>query len=414
MPNITHRNATSGHKTANSNKSNSITRISIIVVVGLGLFFAGWGVGRGTLSFSIFASNQTENPQLPAQLNYSSVQQVYNALRQNFDGELDETALLDGMKAGLARATGDPYTEFLNVEETKEFNQDLNGTFSGIGAELSKKDDVIVVVSPISGFPAEQAGLRAQDIITEIDGQSTFDMSLTEAVSKIRGESGTNVTLTVVRDGKEMEFTITRADITIPSVEYSMLDGSIGYIKISRFAEDTAKLTQQAATNLKQQGAKGIVLDLRSNPGGLLEASVDVSSLWLKPGTVVLEERRGGETIKTYRAHGDSVLQGVPTVVLINEGSASASEIVAGALSDNDAANLLGMKTFGKGSVQQLESIPSGGILKVTVARWYTPSGRNIDKEGIAPDQEVQITTEDYSAGRDPQKDAAMHALQNQ
>lgn len=411
MPNITHLQPTS--IITKKPWYKHAAGIAGLIIAGLGVFFTGWAAGSGLISVSLLDNLKTQNSQLPAQLDYSSVQQVYSSLRQNFDGELDETALLDGMKAGLASAAGDPYTEYLNAEETKEFNEDLNGTFSGIGAELSKEQDVIVVVAPISGFPAQQAGIQPQDIITDIDGQSTFDMSLSEAVSKIRGPAGTNVKLKVVRDNEEHEFEITRANITIPSVEHEVLDGDVGYIKISRFSDDTAELTQQAATDLKQKGVKGVILDVRGNPGGLLDASVDVASLWLKPGTVVLEEKRGGETIKTYKARGSSILEGVPTIVLIDEGSASASEIVAGALKDNNAATLLGVGTFGKGSVQQLESIPSGGILKVTVARWYTPSGRNIDKEGIAPDQKVERTAEDYANKKDPQKDAALSTLQN-
>lgn len=389
--------------------------VGTLIGVGLAIFFAGWATGSGKISISLFWKNvSTENAQLPAKLDYTSVDQVYNSLRQNYDGKLDENTLLDGLKKGLASATGDPYTEYLNADETKEFNDDLNGKFSGIGAELSVKDKAIVVVSPLSGYPADKAGLQPNDVIAEINGESTADMSLNEAVSKIRGDAGTTVKLRVIRDGEALDFEIIRADITVPSVEYKILDGNIGYIKISRFADDTAKLSKEAADNFKQNNVKGVILDLRGNPGGLLNSAVNVSSLWLKPGTTVVQEKRDGQVLATHTASGDPMLMDIPTVVLINEGSASASEITAGALKDNGAATLVGANTFGKGSVQELENIPSGGVLKVTIARWYTPNGNNIDKQGIGPDKEVKRTTDDIKNDRDPQKDVAIDYLLKQ
>lgn len=378
-----------------------------MIAGGIGIFVLGLFIGSGSLTFTGL-SNQ--NQDLPDSLNYRSVNQVYDVLRKSYDGELTVDQLLDGLKKGLAQSTGDPYTEYLNVEEAQEFDDDLNGTFSGIGAELSKENDQITVVAPISGFPAEKAGLRAQDVITAIDSETAYDLSLTEAVKKIRGPAGSEVELTVIRETGEEKLTITRENITIPSVEYEVEDG-IGYMKISRFAEDTVELAQEAAKDFKNQNVEGVVLDVRNNPGGLLDASVDVASLWLESGDVVLEEQRGGEVIKTYKAGTVNTLQGVPTVVLINEGSASASEIVAGALSDHGAATLVGAKTFGKGSVQNLEPITSGGVLKVTIARWFTPEGQNIDKEGISPDKKVKLEVKDIRSGSDPQKDAALEML---
>lgn len=389
--------------------TRKITTVIAGVGFGLGLFLLGWFVGSGRLSFY---SLSNQNEQLPSNLNYASVEQVYDVLRQTYDGELTVEQLLDGLKAGLAQSTGDPYTEYLNVEEAKEFDNDLNGTFSGIGAELSREGDQLTVVAPIAGYPAEEAGLRAQDIITEIDGEPAYDLSLTEAVNKIRGPAGTTVKLTILRAGSGVqELEITREDITIPSVEYEVIDG-IGYMQISRFADDTSRLAREAAKSFKDQNVSGVVVDVRNNPGGLLNSSVDIASLWLDEGDVVLEEQRGGEVIKTYRATGGNILKDVPTVVLVNEGSASASEILAGALVDHEAAQLVGKKTFGKGSVQGLEPLTSGGVLKVTIARWYTPNGRNIDKEGIAVGTEVDLTAEDIKAEQDPQKDKAFELLQ--
>ena len=385
------------------------TKVILASVGGLLIFAFGWAAGSGNLRLN---SLSNQNQDLPNNLNYSSVEQVYDVLRKSYDGELTTEQLLNGLKSGLAQSTGDTYTEYLNAEEAQEFNNDLNGTFSGIGAELSRENEQLTIVAPIAGFPAEKAGLRAQDVITEINGEPTYDLTLTEAVNKIRGPAGTDVELTIAREGVGIKkYTITREDIKIPSVEYEVIDG-VGYIQISRFAEDTVGLAQEAAKSFKDQNVKGVVLDMRNNPGGLLDAAVDVASLWLEQGEVVLEEQRGGEVIKTYKATDKNTLKGIPTVVLVNEGSASASEIVAGALGDNDAAQLVGQQTFGKGSVQTLEPITSGGVLKVTIARWFTPGGQNIDKEGIKPDKVVDLTLKDIEADKDPQKDAAFGLLQ--
>lgn len=384
----------------------------LIAAAGI-IFTAGWGLGSGYISTSgiRLTKQQSLNKDLPATPDYTSVTEVYRALKNNFDGKLEIDPLTDGMKTGLVKAAGDPYTEYMNKQQSQDFNDELSGSFTGIGAELTQDaDGNIVIISPISGFPADKAGIKPKDIIVKIDDTSTSGMTVSEAVSKIRGPKGTTVKLKVVRDNKELDFSIERDTISIPSVEYKVENG-IGYIKISRFSDDTTSLAQKAANDFKQQNVKGIVLDLRSDPGGLLNAAVDVSSLWLPQGTTVLTERRGGEVISTLKAEGNPVLKGIPTVVLINQGSASASEIVAGALKDNGAAKLIGEQSYGKGSVQQLIDLKSGGILKVTVARWYTPAGKNIDKEGIAPDTKVTISEDDVKNGQDPQKAAAFQAL---
>lgn len=390
-------------------RRKKITRNIIAIAVVVLVFVVGVGIGNGSIGFS--NQNQVAKD-LPQNLNYADVEELYDHLRKSFDGQLKEEDLIEGLKEGLVSATGDHYTEYLGPEEAKSFNEELNGTFSGIGAELSKKDDYVIIVAPISGFPAQKAGLRAQDVIAEIDGESAYGLDTTEAVNKIRGPAGTKVKLKVIRGGEqELDFEITRETITIPSVEYSIKDGNIGYMKVTRFSEDTADLAAKAANEFRQKGVKGVVLDLRNNPGGLLDASVSLSGLWLPDGKTVLEEKRDGVTVKTYDSKGPATLNGLPTVVLINEGSASASEITAGALKDHGAATLMGQKSFGKGSVQTLEELPNGGVLKVTIARWYTPGGKNIDKEGISPDKKVEFTEKDATANKDPQLDAALNQL---
>jgi carboxyl-terminal processing protease len=395
-----------------SSKVSSFLRGFFIVFGVAGIFVFGVAVGQGRVSFGNKFVGQSRNTKLPNDLDYSSVETVYDTLRASYDGELKEDKILDGIKAGLAEATGDPYTEYMNADAAQQFKDDLNGTFSGIGAELGKEKDFIVIVSPIAGFPAEKAGLKPKDIVTEINGESAYNLTITEAVTKIRGEKGTEVTLKVIRDQKqELEFKIVRETIKIPSVESEILEGNIGYLKISRFSEDTVQLSREAANKFEQANVKGVILDVRSDPGGLLDASISVASIWLPKGKTVLQEKRGEVVIRTYTASGGAILEGVPTVVLINGGSASASEIVAGALKDNKAAAIIGEKSFGKGSVQQLEQLRSGGVLKVTIARWYTPGGKNIDKEGITPDQEIKRSEDDITANRDPQKDKAIELL---
>lgn len=392
--------------------------IKPIGILGLGavLFLSGYGIGSGRIIISknqLF--KQSVQKGLPEDLDYKDVESVYDALKKSYDGQLERDELYDGLKAGLASAAGDPYTEYLTAKEAKEFDSDLNGTFVGIGAELQKDvDNNIIIYSPVPGFPAERAGLKAKDIIVEINDKPATGIGIKEAVDQIRGEEGTKVKLKIVRDkSKALDFEITRAKITVPSVTTKLIDGNIGYIRLTRYAEDTAKLAEAAAQDFKKQNVKGIILDVRNNGGGYLEAAVAVSGIWLEPGKTVLVEKRADIPIKTYKSSGKPVLVGVPTIVLINEGSASASEITAGALRDNKAATLIGVKSYGKGSVQQLLPFDNGSMLKVTVARWFTPAGVNINKEGIKPDKEVKISDDDAKASRDPQLDAAQAALKS-
>ena len=386
-----------------------IKRKLSIAFIGLLIFSGGWLFGSGSIDFS---SGKSSSEGLPSNLNYSSVEKVYDELRANFDGKLEEEKLMDGLKKGLVQASGDPYTEYLPPKDAEDFEGQLNGTFEGIGALLGKNENGnVIIISPIDGFPAKKAGLQPRDVIVEINGEDALQLTTDQAVEKIRGPKGTTVKLRIIRDGKEdLTFDIVREEINIPSVETKTLEGNIGYIKVSRFGDDTTTLTREAAEKLKAAGAKKVNLDLRGNPGGYLESAVDVSSLWLD-NKIVLQEKRDGVVIKTYKSRGDAPLLGISTVVLIDEGSASASEIVAGALHDNKAATLMGVKSFGKGSVQQPQNLQNGAILKVTIARWFTPNGKNIDKEGIQPDQKVELSEEDFEAGRDPQLDAAVQKL---
>lgn len=382
--------------------------VSLSTTIFLMLLVAVVAFIGGTRSYSIMSL--LSGSKSPSSIDFSSLSTLYDVLRTKYDGTLDTNKLLDGAKHGLVDATGDPYTVYLNADEAKEFDSDLNGTFEGIGAELSKVNGILTVTSVIGDSPAQQAGLLIDDQIAKINDEETATMTVGQAVQKIRGAKGTTVKLTIVRSQVTKDYTITRNTITSASVKWEIIDGSVGYIRITRFGDDTSKLARQAAEDLKSKGVKSILLDLRGNGGGLLTAAQDVLGLWLN-NKVVVTERTGGKITDTLRSGTNTVLEGLKTIVLVDSGSASASEIVAGALKDNNAATLVGETTYGKGSVQVLIDLGDGAKLKVTVARWYTPNGKNINKEGIVPDTKVSISSDDSAAGKDPQKDAALSQL---
>jgi carboxyl-terminal processing protease len=346
-------------------------------------------------------------------VDFSSLGSLYGLLQRNFDGKVEDSKALDGAKAGLVASAGDPYTAYLTAEEAKKLKNDLAGKLSGIGAEIGLRNNIITVIYPVEGAPAEKAGLKSGDLIAGINDEDTTGMGVDTAVSKIRGTKGTSVKLKIIRAGTEepLTITITRDDITVPSVRWSVKNNNVGYIKVSQFGPDTTGLVDRAATEVKQQGATRIILDVRNDPGGYLDVGVAVASQFLKAGQLVVEEKTGGQTTKRLTASDGGKLRGLPTVVLINGGSASASEIVAAALRDNNAAKLVGEKSYGKGSVQEIKKLPGGAELKVTVAHWYTPKGLNLGKSGIKPDTEVKLTNDDSNADRDPQLDKALELL---
>jgi len=386
-------------------------RTLLNVAILLLIFGVGVNVGNGNIDLN---RKSTVSTGLPTKLDFTSVNEVYWSLKENYDGKLTEGQLLDGLKHGLAQSTNDPYTVFFTAKEAGDFKNELNNSFSGIGAQLGlDSDGNLQVIAPISGLPADKAGLKAKDLIASINGESTTGMSVDKAVSKIRGPKDTKVTLKIVRNKSEaLTVTIVRDDINLPSITTKILDGNVGYVQVSTFADDTVSLMQKAADEFKAKNVNGIVLDLRDNPGGLLDASVKMSSLWLPEGQTILQEKRGGkEVVQTYRSEGGDILNGIPTVVLINGGSASASEIATGALRDNKAAYVIGEKSYGKGVVQQLINFKDGSQLKVTVASWYRPNGQNINHKGITPDKTIVISSADAKAGNDTQLQAAQDYL---
>ncbi|MBC7868908.1 S41 family peptidase [Candidatus Saccharibacteria bacterium] len=343
-------------------------------------------------------------------IDLSSIQATYKALKANYDGKLDDKALVEGANKGLVGAAGDAYTLYMDSKETSAFENDLSGNIGGgIGAEIGLRQEKITIIRTLKSNPAEKAGLNAGDTVLSINDQATTGWTVEKAVSQIRGEVGTTVKLSVLRGTEVKEFTITRATISNPSVDSSVTDG-VGTLTISRFDNETATLARAAARNFKSQNVKAVILDLRGNGGGYLAAAQDVAGIWLD-NKVVVTERTDGKVIEELKSDSDAILAGIPMAVLVNAGSASASEIVAGALQDHGVAKLVGEKTFGKGSVQKLITLPEGAQLKVTIARWYTPSGKNITKEGIKPNITAALTQEDINAGIDPQLNAAKKEL---
>ena len=390
---------------------NTFLQMAIIALVFFGLGFI-FNAAGAKLQFGPYS--QTSNKSI----DLNKFWQVNNILHKKFDGEISSEKQSEGATAGMVASLGDPYTTYLTAKENTDLSDQLNGKLSGIGIEVGIKNNRLTVIAPIKDTPAAKAGLRAGDIIAGIDGKDSSAMTVDEAVTKIRGQKGTDVKLTIVRPGSStQELTITRDDIKVPSVTSEIKPGNIGYIKISTFGADTAAQVTVVANSFAAQGVKAVVVDVRDDPGGYLDGAVKISSEFMSKGTVVEERSRHSEN-KVIVAESGGALTNVPIVMLINGGSASASEIMAGALHDNDRAILVGEKSFGKGSVQEViclsgmalstSSDCKGDSLKVTVAHWYTPKGVNISKEGIMPDVEVKLSPEDYNAGRDPQLSKAL------
>jgi len=328
-------------------------------------------------------------------------------------GKLNEKEMFYGAIRGMVDSLGDPYTVFMEPKVAKEFDNDLAGTFEGIGAEIGIKDDILTIIAPLPEMPAEKAGLKSGDIVLAINGTSTMGIRIDEAVSQIRGPRGTDVVLNVIHDGASApeDVTITRGKIVVKSIRTEFKeDENIFVVKISNFNDDTKDLFDKAVKKIISLNPDGIIIDLRNNPGGYLETAVEMASEWVEDG-VVVSEKFTEDNINEYQSRGRARLKDFKTVVLVNQGSASASEIVSGALQDYKLATIVGKKTFGKGSVQSLNKFSDGSSVKITVAKWLTPYGRSINDEGIIPDIKAELSLEDYNNNEDPQMSAAVDIL---
>ena len=383
----------------------------LILIVGAGSFFGG----------SIYGSINSDkiiDPGTPANADssFDKLYEVRDVINSQYYQDIDQDALVEGAIKGMVNSVGDPYTVFFNAEEYEDFNDDGQGNYVGIGVIVGIKEDRIVVITPFEGSPAFKAGLRSGDFITKVEGVEYKGTDLDKAVSVIKGEEGQPVTITIMRDGIEEDVTIVRASITMVNVESEMLEGDIAHVTILQFSNDTAKQVREAMEDLKSQGAKGYILDLRGNPGGFLDEAVDVASLFVEKDKTVLYTLDKYDQKKEYRSKGGDFI-GEPLVVLIDEGSASASEVVSGALKDYGAATLVGQKSFGKGIVQMVFEVGDNEGVKVTVSSYYSPDGINIHGEGIVPDVEVLIP-EDAEAPltieNDTQLQKAVEVLRDQ
>lgn len=384
-----------------SASSSQGVKLKVVVLAVVFAMLAGFFFGREFY----------KNPQL-AGLDYSELDEIYSVLQENYDGEIDNNKLIEGAKRGMVEGLGDDYTQYFSEEESEEFKNSLEGSFEGIGAELLNKDGKLTIVNVLEDSPAKKSGLKNGDIISKVDDEEVITWSAEKAVQIIRGKAGTTVRLSIVRGSELLNFDIVRGEITSPSVNFEINDG-IAYMQITRFGDtDTMQLARRAAKQFVDAGVKGIVLDLRGNGGGYVSTAVGVASLWLDKGAKVVIEKTGDIVTQEETATGNNILGKIPTIVLIDGGSASASEIVAGALSDHGKAKLLGEKSYGKGSVQMMKELDAGDQVKVTVAKWYTPKGINIDKEGITPTIEVKFDSEAYKkTGTDNQRQKAVEIL---
>lgn len=387
----------------------------VLLFVGSSSFLIGYTVPHQVSlqglpeQFEELFSSQSKNA-----VDTSILQTVWKQITSSYVNQSSVNAknLYYGMLKGLVSGLNDPYSVFMTPDETDTFTRDLSGTFEGIGAELAIKDNDVTVVSALKDSPAQKADIRSGDIVKAVDTKAIEGMTLDAVVTLIRGQKGTAVTLSIVRKGVEKPFDVkvTRETIQIKNVAVTY-DSSIAIITLTSFNEDTKKELDAVVQEIALKQLKGIILDLRNNPGGLLNSAVDVSSVFLPEKSLVVIEEQGDGQVERLSTSKAGKLQTTPLIVLINNGSASASEIVAGALHDHKRARLVGETSFGKGTVQNFEVLPDGSSLKLTIAQWLTPNGTSFNKKGIEPDVVVSLTEADYTQGKDPQMDQAKKEL---
>jgi len=403
----------------NRNIGKKIILVGSLTIFILAIFAGGFYTGRNKIEKSVFnrplayspEANTTVSTSTP--LDFNLYWQVWDSLKENYvdRNKVTDQELFYGSLKGMAQSTGDPYTVFMDPKEAKELSDDLAGTFEGIGAELGMRNDIATIIAPLDGMPAQKAGLRAGDKLYAVDGKSTIGLDINTIVKQIRGPKDTKVTLTIIR-GKEKprDIAITRSVIIVKSIKTEMRSDGILVIRVSNFNDDTESLFKEAVNLALTKNPKGIILDLRNNPGGYLDTAVSMASEWIAEGPIVAEQFNGNKR-NEYPSDGSGRLQNFPTVVLVNGGSASASEILAGALRDYKKATLVGEKTFGKGSVQSIDSLVNGAALKITIAKWLTPAGDYIHDKGLDPTIVVPLTAAEAEKNLDPQFNKALEIL---
>lgn len=380
------------------------TIFSSLITLAIGIFL-GSNWNNLYLQFSPYINPAQK---VTSNIKWDDLNEVYSQISSNFDGSIDKTKLIEGAKKGLTAALADPYTVYYDSKEAAEFKSDLKGEIkeAGVGIEMIKQGDYVVVTRTLPNNPARKAGVHAGDIIFAINGEEVWDKDTEIIASKLRGPSGEKVKLTVARDKQKLDFELTREKINNVSADITYQDKT-AIISVYRFSEDTGTLVQSFTKDFKNKGINKVILDLRNNGGGYVTAARDLLSLWLD-GDKILTQKSAtiGQTI-TYAKRGEATLKDMKTIVLVNNATASASEIVAGALKDYKKATILGTKTYGKGVVQTMLELSGGSLLKITTAHWYTPEGQTINKTGISPDIEVERSYSDINSGKDPQLDKA-------
>jgi len=386
--------------------------VTIVVILFVG-FVIGYKINTVTISEGFSLNNA------PEEVDLQTFWQVWNLLEDKYpfeDKELDNESKVFGAIKGLTASYNDPHTMFLEPKEAKIFNEDVDGEFSGAGMEVGIRAGNIVVIAPLKDSPAEQAGIKAGDIIVTIETESTAGMHIDEAVQLIRGKKGTEVVISVARENEPefIDITITRDTIIVPTLETEIIDDNIFKINLYSFSANAARDFSKAVSEFKESDSQSMIIDVRNNPGGYLAVAIDIASFFIPQDKVVMTEDFGPEKEELeYVSKGFPTLTGedFDIVILMDGGSASASEILAGALSEYNLATLVGDQTFGKGSVQELIDLPDKSSVKVTIARWLTPKGNSIEGNGLTPDHVVEFTIDDYENDRDPQLERAIELL---
>ncbi|MBQ9019901.1 S41 family peptidase [Candidatus Saccharibacteria bacterium] len=383
----------------------SVITLALGVVIGVFIIPNVSTLANNILPFLSKDYKKSESP------NWSSLDTVYNTLSKYYDGDIDTTALLEGAKSGLVKSLGDKYTVYMSKSEAEDFENSLHGQVgAGIGVEIGERDGYVRILRTLPDNPAKKAGILAGDILYKVNDEEVWQLTTDEVAQKARGEAGTTVKITVVRDGKELSFDLVREEINNVSA-YVTYDGDIAIITATRFDNDTGTLIQSFTKEFPEKGIKKVILDLRGNGGGYTSAANDLASLWIDGEPVLIQKSKNSADSVTKAKRGEAVLKDYETIVLVNGSTASSSEIVAGALKDYGKATIIGEKTYGKGVVQTLIPLADDSVLKVTTASWYTPKDVSINKTGITPDIEVVNTYDDINAGRDPQLDHAKQEL---
>ena len=409
--------------------SRKILILSVILSLALG-FSGGFWFKSDNTADSLKEIKKLINLEAgkPSEVDFSLFWKVYGDLQEKYvdSGKLEPEKILYGAISGMVNSIGDPYTTFFEPENSKKFQEEISGSFGGVGIEIGKRNDILTVIAPLKDTPAYKAGIKAGDKILKIDNKPTDNISIEEAVNLIRGKKGTKVVLTI-NNGATKDVELVRDTIKVPTIEWKLVENppagggkNIAYLQIFSFNQTVDSEFRKAAEEILKSDADAIVLDLRNNPGGLLDSAINLAGWFLDKGKLVVSEEFGNGTRNEFKSDGNGALKSYPMVILINGGSASASEILAGALHDNKGTKLVGVKTFGKGSVQQLEKYSDGSSLKVTIAKWLTPDGISISETGIEPGVKVEIKEEDLkeegkieigTPGKDPQLDKALDLL---